>query len=134
MAAPASAGRSPSGVAAGEPEQAAKSDADGGRILALNLDVGAVSQNALDHRGDLRRRTALELRENAGRALFDMPLDHHATTAIADMPFRHQVAVPSAELLGVRRAGRPGFAPDGGVADSQCCIGNAPASRLERAP
>ena len=113
------AARNPSSLAEGKADGALAMAVD---ILPLDLHVRAMPQHALDHRSDLRRRTALELREDAGRALVDMPVDHHAATAIADMPFGHQVAVPGAELLGIRSAGRTGLAPDGGVADGQCRI------------
>ena len=49
----------------------------------------------------------------------------HPAPAIAGVPFRHQVAVPGAELRGIRTAGRAGLAPDRGIADRQCRVGHA---------
>src|SRR5258708_6272265 len=41
-----------------------------------------------------------------------MPVNHDAFTAVAHVPLRHEVLIPSAELLGVRCAGRRRLAPD----------------------
>ncbi len=44
--------------------------------------------------------------------LLNMPVNHDAFTAVAHVPLRHEVLIPSAELFGVRCAGRRRLAPD----------------------
>ena len=76
-------------------------------VVGLDLGVGAVPQQALDHRRDLGGRAGLELGVDAQPAALDVPVDHHAVAAVAGVELGHQVGVPGGEPLGVRRgAGR----------------------------
>ncbi|MBV8992726.1 MAG: hypothetical protein JO287_03265 [Pseudonocardiales bacterium] len=79
-------------------------------VVGLDLCVGAVPQQALDHRRDLRRRARLELAVDADPAALDMPVDHHAIAAVTGVELRHQVRLPRAEPLGVTGGGG-GLAP-----------------------
>ena len=45
-------------------------------IVALDLRVGAVSQQSFDHRGDLGRRTGFELGTDVQLAALGMPVDY----------------------------------------------------------
>src|SRR5262249_43815802 len=83
-------------------------------ILLLDLHLDTVAQHALDHRGNLRRRAAFQLRVDAGRFLFNVPVDHDPRPAIANVPLGHQILVPGAELFGIGRTGGGAFAPDVG--------------------
>ena len=85
-------------------------------MFALDLDVGVVVKEPLEHRGDLGGRAGGELAVDAELLLLDVPVDHHARAAVAVVPLGHQVGVPGAELLGIRRAGRA-LAPQQHVAD-----------------
>jgi hypothetical protein len=66
--------------------------------------VTAVMEDTLDHRGDLRRGTALQLRVDADRLSLDVPVDHDAAASVANVPFGHEVLIPSAKFLAVSRA------------------------------
>ena len=55
----------------------------------INRHLGAMSQNALDHGGDLGGRTAFELGIDAKGLLLHMPVDHDAPSFVAGMPLGH---------------------------------------------
>jgi hypothetical protein len=61
---------------------------------------------------DFGRGTGFQLGVDADRMPFNMPVNHDAFTAVAHVPLRHEVLIPSAELFGVRCAGRRRLAPD----------------------
>ena len=81
-------------------------------IVAIDLHLGAMAQQASDHGRDFRGGTVLELRVDAGRFALHVPVDEYSRPAIARVPLRHQILVPGREFLGVRRAGRGAFTPD----------------------
>ena len=70
-------------------------------VLLLDLHLGAVAQDALDHGGDLGGRTTLELRVDAGGFSLHVPVDHDPSAAMANVPLGHQVLIPGAELLAI---------------------------------
>src|SRR5262245_43338476 len=68
-------------------------------ILPLDLHLGAMAQDTLDHRGDLGGGTALELRVDTGGFFLHVPINHDTSAAISNVPFGHQVLIPGPELL-----------------------------------
>ena len=79
--------------------------------LLLDLHIGAVAHDPLDHRRHFRGGDRFELGVDTDSVLFHMPIDHDALAAIAQVPLGEQIVVPGAKLLGVRRAGRRGLSP-----------------------
>ena len=95
-------------------------------VLLLDLHLGAVAQDALDHGGDLGGRAALELRVDTGGFSLHVPVDHDPAAAMANVPLGHQVLIPGAELLAVGRARGGAFPPDVAQARRQRGIDHAP--------
>jgi len=93
-------------------------------VLALHRHFRAVPEHARDHRRHFGRRTVFQLRVDANRLAFDMPVDHDAGPAVTGVPFRHQILIPGAELLRVRGAGRGAFSPELRLANLENGIGH----------
>jgi hypothetical protein len=93
-------------------------------VLTIDFHLGAVMEDALDHRGHLRGGRRLQLAMYAQRIAFDVPVDHDTASAIADVPLGCQILIPGAEMLGVRGAGRRPAPPDGRIAGMQGTVGD----------
>lgn len=78
----------------------------------------------VDHCRYLRRGAALQLRIDAYRLVFAMPIHEDTSTAIAYMPFSGQVLVVSTEFLRIRCAGRIPFAPNCRLTDGEGGVGD----------
>src|SRR5262245_24790290 len=85
-------------------------------ILLLDLHLGTVAQDALNHRGDLGGGTALELRVDTGGFFLHVPIDHDPSAAISNVPFGHQFLIPGPALLTVCCTRGSTFSPDVGQA------------------
>src|SRR5208282_4041840 len=110
-----------------ETQQAAEREGDralavGVHVLAIDLHLGAMMDDSLDHGCYLGRRRGFELRMNAQRVPLDMPIDHDAAPAVAHVPLRRQVLIPGAEVLGIRCARRRSVAPDCWIAGAQGAV------------
>ncbi len=84
-----------------ETQQSAEREGDralavGVHVLAIDLHLGAMMDDPLDHGCYLGRRRGFELRMNAQRVPLDMPIDHDAAPAVAHVPLRRQVLIPGA--------------------------------------
>ena len=66
---------------------------------------------------------------DAQRFPLDIPVDHDAPAAVAHLPLGRKVLVPSAEVLGIGRAGGCAFAPDSRVAGIQRALVTIPMAR-----
>ncbi len=117
-----------------EPQQFGKRESDhagtvGVGVVGLDLRVGAVPQQTLDHCRNLRGGTALELGIDADPAALDMPVDHHPVAAVAGVELRRQVRFPRPEPLGVA-GGSGGLSPPSPVAGLERRVDHPP----DRAP
>ncbi len=70
-------------------------------VIAVDLHLGAIAQQAGDHRCDFRRGAVLELRVDADRFALHVPVDEDSWPTIACVPLSHQLLVPGREFLGV---------------------------------
>ena len=112
-----------------ESQQPAECEGDralavGVHILTIDLHLGAMMDDPLDHGGDLGGGRGFKLGMNAQRVPLDMPVDHDAAAAIAHVPLRRQVLVPGAKVLGIRCAGRRSVAPDCRISGMQRAVGD----------
>src|SRR6266511_1921139 len=67
----------------GTPKRGTLARANEVLLVALDLHRGAVPHRALDHRGDLGRRTGQQLRMDGHRLPFNVPVDEHAAAESA---------------------------------------------------
>src|SRR6266498_4815881 len=83
-------------------------------VVFLDVHLRSMPQEALQHGCHFRGRHSLELRIDANRPFFDMPVDHHPPPAIAEMPLGEKISVPGAKLLRVRGTRRGAVSPNVG--------------------
>jgi hypothetical protein len=83
-----------------EAQEAAEREGDsaltaGIHILAIDFHLGAMMNDALDHRSHLGRGRRFQLGMDTQRIPFDVPVNHDAPSAISNMPLRRQVLIPA---------------------------------------